>query len=162
MNVSLTGNAAPLVAYNYEMHEGLAIQMYGLMKADGEFEQIFGQPWTLTNFLQFFKMQVGLVFLDDDKGIWFAAWVRQVLPKVAEVGMWVRKDCRQRREGLLAQETAIARVLNLYSTILGLSRPSLISIHKRLGYRHVGTLCDGVEIFTLTAETFKPRLYREK
>jgi hypothetical protein len=153
---------APLVAYSYEAHEGLVIQMYGRMLADGDLALIHSGPrWTLTDFLHYFARECALVFLDDKDGIWFAAWMLQTRPSIVELSVWVRKDKRFAKAMLLAMETVCARALRLYSTVIGISRIELLSIHRRLGYRHVGTIADGVELFALTQATFTPRLYRE-
>jgi L-amino acid N-acyltransferase YncA len=136
--------------------------MYGRMKLSGDLETVFDRSlWTLTDFLHFFKAECALVFCDDSNGIWFAAWMRQTRAAIVELSVWVRPECRYRKETLLAMETVCARALKLYATIIGLSRIELLSMHQRLGYRHVGTIAEGVELFALTAETFKPRLYRE-
>ena len=155
-------NEAHLIAYNYELHEGLVFQMYGRMLADGDLSTIFDRSlWTITDYLHFFKDECALVFLDDHDGIWFAAWMRQTRATIVELSVWVRRDKRFAKATLLAMETTCARALRLYSTVIGISRIELLSIHEKLGYRHVGTIADGVELFALTQATFTPRLYRE-
>lgn len=153
---------APLLAYNYEAHEGLVIQMYGRMLVDGELSTIFDRSlWAMTDFLHFFKNECALVFCDDQNGIWFAAWMRQTRATIVELSVWIRPDRRRSKTALLAMETVCARALKLYSTVIGLSRIELLSTHERLGYRHVGTIAEGLELFALTETTFAPRLYKE-
>lgn len=153
---------AHLTAYNHEMHEGALLEMYGRMKLLGDLDRIFDRSlWSLTDFLHFFKMDCALVFCDDEDGIWFAAWMRQSRASIVELSVWVRPDRRCGKRCLLAMETVCARALGLYGTVIGLSRIELLSIHERLGYRHVGQIAEGVELFALTQTTFTPRLYRE-
>ena len=153
---------ARLTAYVVEEHEAKVIGLWVKMKENGDLDRVFhGSITTLTAFLWHFSHECGLVFQDDADGIWFAAWLKPTHPKVVELSVWVRGDRRHTRAALLAMETVCARALKLYSTVIGLSRTELLSMHQRLGYRHVGTIVDNLELFALTREGFKPLFYRE-
>jgi hypothetical protein len=74
--------------------------------------------------------------------LWFLAWLEPFTPQTCFVSCYIRPDKRHTKTAMAHFLTFLAIAFDHMNqtTIMGLTRPDLIDLHKRFGYTHSGTV----------------------
>lgn len=117
----------------------LLAQLWARLQADNELADLYSDPeFPLSAIFEASTPPRNeLVYRVDDEGIWFAFWVTSVAGG-AMVSVYVRPDRRADVQALVSFRRCLQFALRAYHVLLGITRETLLPLHRRLGYSIAG------------------------
>lgn len=128
-----------MIAYQHTFEQdALLLTWYQELIQSGDMVVTFmPSSYPLSKWFEVFRT-AELVYEADEKGIWWAAWVEPSFG-ISMYSMWCRTDKRRSLRNATNTKKALHAALTLRGTVFGVTcQPSLLELHRRMGYTVVG------------------------